>query len=592
MLTDLTIKNFAIIDELHLTFNHGFNVLTGETGAGKSIIVDAISLLLGARGNIEWIRAGTKSTQLEGLFYLSTNLQAQINPILIAEGLEGDSEEYLLLGREIRVGKRNFCRVNGRTVSLNLLQQLAEPLIDIHGQHQHLSLLHTKQHQAFLDRFGGIDNVRESMATEYRQLQTVNKELRHLQQNAQQIARRVDQLTYQINEIESADLEVGEDSKLATEQTRLSNIEKLNELISTTYHTLVEEIEEKSSATDSIGQVVRNLTALVRIDKSGTSMLNLAENISYLMDDLANQIQTYIEEIDFNPHRLQEVEERLSIIYLLKRKYGNTIPEILNFAERAKTELNNVNNAEERIEKLKMEKHNLRMKVGKLASNLSKKRQAIAKRLSQDVESELQMLGMEKTIFEVHIEQIPFSEGSTKPHFVNSVFVDDKTYKCDERGIDQIEFLIAPNPGEPPKAMNRIASGGETSRIMLALKTVLALADKTPTLIFDEIDQGIGGRMGMTVGYKLWNLTHQTYHQVLCVTHLPQIASFGDMHYHVSKHIEDRRTRTDVHSLHDESQIEELAQMIGTLSEATKLSATDLLRQADALKKNCLPPPP
>ncbi|OQY44029.1 MAG: hypothetical protein B6242_13510 [Anaerolineaceae bacterium 4572_78] len=544
MLTDLTIKNFAIIDELHLTFNHGFNVLTGETGAGKSIIVDAISLLLGARGNIEWIRAGTKSTQLEGLFYLSTNLQAQINPILIAEGLEGDSEEYLLLGREIRVGKRNFCRVNGRTVSLNLLQQLAEPLIDIHGQHQHLSLLHTKQHQAFLDRFGGIDNVRESMATEYRQLQTVNKELRHLQQNAQQIARRVDQLTYQINEIESADLEVGEDSKLATEQTRLSNIEKLNELI------------------------------------------------SYLMDDLANQIQTYIEEIDFNPHRLQEVEERLSIIYLLKRKYGNTIPEILNFAERAKTELNNVNNAEERIEKLKMEKHNLRMKVGKLASNLSKKRQAIAKRLSQDVESELQMLGMEKTIFEVHIEQIPFSEGSTKPHFVNSVFVDDKTYKCDERGIDQIEFLIAPNPGEPPKAMNRIASGGETSRIMLALKTVLALADKTPTLIFDEIDQGIGGRMGMTVGYKLWNLTHQTYHQVLCVTHLPQIASFGDMHYHVSKHIEDRRTRTDVHSLHDESQIEELAQMIGTLSEATKLSATDLLRQADALKKNCLPPPP
>jgi DNA repair protein RecN (Recombination protein N) len=579
MLLELTITNFAIIDKLHLTFHQGFNVLTGETGAGKSIIIDAVSLLLGGRAATDVIRAGTDSAFVEGVFHLSPDLQKEIDPVLEAEGVEGDSPDTLLLAREIRATGRNFCRVNGRTVSLGVLEQVAAPLIDIHGQHHHLSLLQVKQHQAFLDRYAGLERERENVARAFGKLQTARRELKSLQDNAQQIARRIDQLTFQVEEIQVANLKPGEEADLMIERTRLANAERLNQAAGEAYRFLVEGVDEQSSVSDLLGQVVQQLNALQRIDQSTEGVLQLAETISYQVEDLSGQLQAYAEEIEFSPERLQEVEERLGMIYNLKRKYGDSIEEILAFGQRAEAELKSISQTEDRIEALQAEVETLRKEVGELAAKLSEKRQEAGYKLGRGAEAELQELGMEQTKFVVNLERVPRPDG---------VYVGDETFACDENGIDRVEFLISPNPGEPLKPMNRIASGGETSRLMLALKTVLAMADETPTLIFDEIDQGIGGRVGGVVGRKLWGLAHRAEHQVLCVTHLAQIAAFGDNHYRVTKHIKDQRTLTNLEHVAGELQIEELAQMLGALSEATRLSATELLDTARAHKEESL----
>ncbi len=570
MLTELTIKNFAIIDELHLTFTPGFTVLTGETGAGKSIIIDAVSLLLGGRASSDVVRADTKSAVVEGQFHLSEPLQRRISPILEREGLEGDAPDVLVLGREIRATGRNFSRVNGRTVSAGLLAEIAAPLVDIHGQHEHLSLLRPKMHGAFLDRFGGLGNQRQRISQTYRALQQVRRELRQLTQDAQQTARRIDQLTFQVEEIFAANLQPGEEDELNIERTRLANAEKISQLAGEAYRLLVEGGDEQPAAGDLLGEMARALSSLLRIDDSTQEISDLAESIVYQLEDLAGQLQTYAEGIEFSPERLQEVEERLGLIYLLKRKYGDSIEEILAFGKQAQAELDSISHSEERIEKLQARETELRRELGVLAAELSAARREAGDTLARGVETELQALGMARTQFFVNLERTPAEDG---------VFVGDETFACDETGIDRVEFLIAPNPGEPLKPMVKIASGGETSRLMLALKTVLARADDTPTLIFDEIDQGIGGRIGGVVGKKLSGLAHNTDHQVLCITHLPQIAAFGDTHFHVRKMVNDRTTTT-VTPLTGEARVEELAQMLGTLSDTTRQSAREMLADA------------
>ncbi len=577
MLSELTIRNFAIIDTLHLTFTSGFNVLTGETGAGKSIIIDAVSLLLGGRAAADFVRAGTQSAFVEGQFRLSPAHQAQITPILEREGLENEEPDTLILGREIRANGRNFCRINGRTVSLSLLTEIAAPLVDIHGQHQHLSLLRVKMHGAFLDRFGGLASQRQEVALLYHNLQAVQQELHVLQQDAQQIARRIDQLTFQVAEIRAANLRPGEEKELNTERTRLANAERLSQFVGDAYRLLVEGTNEQASASDLLGQISRHLSSLLRIDGSAEEMAHLAESITYQIEDLSTQLQSYAEEIEFSPQRLQEVEERLGLIYNLKRKYGDSIEDILTFCERAETELQSIAHAEDRVEALQAEEEDLRHRLGHQAAQLSSARQTAGLKLAEGIESELATLGMAQTQFKVELARIPSEEG---------VYVDGETFACDETGIDRVAFLIAPNPGEPLKPMIKIASGGETSRLMLALKTVLARADETPTLIFDEIDQGIGGRIGGVVGRKLWRLAHQTEHQVLCITHLPQIAAFGDTHYHVTKQIQGQRTTTSVHPLSGKARVDELAQMLGTLSSTTRLSAQELLSAAKTAAAN------
>ena len=581
MLTELTITNFAIIEQLRLRFAPGFNVLTGETGAGKSIIIDAVGLLLGGRADTTFIRTGADRAQVEGIFHLDERLQAQINPILEREGLEGDAPDTLILGREIRATGRSYCRVNGRTTSLSLLEEIARPLVDIHGQSEHLSLLRVRAHQRFLDRFGGLDEQREALAQEVRRLQTVRKELANLLRDEQELARRVDQLTYQIQEIAAARLRPGEEEELTAERTRLANAEQLSQLAGEVYTALYEGSEEQWSASDLLGQAARALTQLARIDPSMKEAQQLAESLTIQVDELARTLHDYQESIEFSPARLAQVEERLSLIYNLKRKYGHTIEEVLAFGQRAQAELENITHSEERIEALRQEEERLRHTIGQMAAELSQARREASQRLAAEVEAQLADLNMEGARFAVDL---------TWTDDPNGVYVGERTLACDERGIDRVEFLIAPNIGEGLKPLVKVASGGETSRLMLALKTVLSVADETPTLIFDEIDQGIGGRVGGVVGRKLWGLTRSDgrQHQVLCVTHLPQIAGYADTHFHVEKGVDQQRTTTRVRVLSGADRIEELAVMLGTPSEGTRRSAQEILQEAAAARSQNL----
>jgi DNA repair protein RecN (Recombination protein N) len=573
LLTELTISNFAIIEELSLRFTPGFNVLTGETGAGKSIIIDAVSLLLGGRADTTFVRTDAQVAQVEGIFRLDEWLQGQVTPILEREGLEPDSPDVLILGREIRASGRNYCRVNGRTVNLSLLEEISQPLVDIHGQSEHLSLLRVRAHQHFLDRYGELDEQREALAQEVRKLREVRRELNALLRDEQELARRVDQLTYQVQEIDAAKLQPGEENELNAERTRLSNAEQLSQLAGEAYALLYDGSEEQLSVSDLLGQAARALGQLQRIDAGLEEQEQLAESLTIQVDELARALRDYQDSIEFSPARLAQVEERLSLIYSLKRKYGHSVEEILTFRDKAHAELDSISHSEERIEALREEEEMLRRSIGRAAADLSQARRAGGERLGAAVEEQLADLNMQGAHFAVDLSH-------TEDH--NGVYVDGQTLACDERGIDRVEFLIAPNVGEGLKPLVKVASGGETSRLMLALKTVLSTADETPTLIFDEIDQGIGGRVGGVVGRKLWGLTRaeDVHHQVLCVTHLPQIAGYADTHFHVEKGISGERTTTQARILEGSERVEEMALMLGSPSDGTRRSAQEILEEA------------
>ena len=572
MLVELNIKNFAIIDELNLRFSASFNVLTGETGAGKSIIIDAVSTFLGGRAESEYIRAGTDESRVEGIFHLDEAMQATILPLLKEDGLEGEDDETLILAREMRRSGRNICRVNGRAVTLGTLERIAQRLVDIHGQSEHLSLLRVREHVNLLDRYAGRWPLRSQVAAKVSALRQVQRELKELLRDERELARRADLLEYQMQEIAAARLEVGEEEELEAERNRLANAERLTELTDEAYRALGESEEEQASAIDLLGLVVRNLASLEKMDPSLAERRRVAEEVSYQLEDLVQSLRDYHDQIEYDPARLRQVEERLDLIHSLKRKYGDSIEEILAFGQAAQRELEAITHSEERVEELQAEEDRLFHEIGDLAAQLSAQRREAGDRLSAAIEAELADLNMERARFGVSLEQSEDADG---------VWVGDKRYAFDGTGIDRVEFLIAPNVGEPLKPMVKIASGGETSRLMLALKTVLSAADETPTLIFDEIDQGIGGRAGGVVGYKLWSLSPK--HQVLCVTHLPQLAGYGDTHYKVDKKVAGERTVASVQELDMDSRLEELAQMLGTATEVTRQSAQEIL---EAVKKS------
>ncbi len=581
MLAELYIKNFAIIEELHLRFGPGFNVLTGETGAGKSIIVDAVSTLLGGRAETGVIRSGADEARVEGIFLLNKAMQEAILPILRRDGLEGEDEETLILAREIRRGGRSICRVNGRAVTLKVLEQIGQRLVDIHGQTEHLSLLRVREHLDLLDRYGRLWPLRERVAAKVRELRQVRQELEGLLRDERELARRADLLAYQVREIASANLRVGEEEELESERARLANAERLMELADETYRALYEGEEGQLSAIDLLGQVARNLAELERLDPGLRGQQQVAEEAACQLEELARSLRAYRDTIEYNPARLRQVEERLDLIHELKRKYGDSIAEILAFGEEAQRELEGIVHSEERVEELRAREDELLHEIGELASRLSAERRAAGDRLAKAIEAELAELGMKGARFAVAIEQEEAEDGA---------WVDERRYAFDERGLDRVEFLIAPNVGEPLKPLAKIASGGETSRLMLALKTVLSAADRTPILIFDEIDAGIGGRAGGVVGRKLWSLTAEASpdgvgHQVLCVTHLPQLACYGDVHFKVAKAVVGGRTIASARALSEEERVEELAAMLGTATAVTRQSARELLEQVKEAKR-------
>ncbi len=581
MLSELFIQDFAIIDQLHLRFESGFNVLTGETGAGKSIIIDAVSLLLGGRAEVDLIRSGASQATVEGIYVLDEEVRSALDPLLEKDGLEGDDPTTLVLAREIRRGGRNVSRVNGRSVTLKLLREVGEYLVDIHGQTEHLSLMRVREHVELLDRYGELWPLRDRFAALVRELRIVRRELAGLRRDERELARRVDLLQYQVSEIDAARLEPGEDEELAQERTRLANAEQLRELADQAYYALYGGDGDSASAVDLVQASARALAGLVRLDPSTVDLGESVQTASYQLEDLAESLRQYREQIEFNPRRLNQVEERLALIHSLQRKYGDSIEEVLAYADRARRELETIEHSEERIAELEAEEDLLLHEVGRAGAELSAQRQEAGERLAAGIEAELGELSMARARFGVDIAWRDDDEGA---------FVEGRRVGFDLSGLDRVEFLVAPNVGEPLKPLVRIASGGETSRLMLALKTVLAQADRTPTLIFDEIDAGIGGRIGAVVGQKLWGLTvgdggKVRNHQVLCVTHLPQLACYGDLHFHVRKGVVEGRTVTSVHLVDDQEREMELAGMLGTVTEQTWASAREMLLASQQDKK-------
>jgi len=580
MLSELTIRNLAIIDELHLCFGRGFNVFTGETGAGKSIIIDAVSLLLGGRGEADVVRSGADRAAVEGTFVLDAEIQAVVGPLLAEDGLEGDEPGTLLLCREIRREGRNVCRVNGRTVPVKTLEKIGQCLVDIHGQTEHLSLMRVGEHVDLVDRYGGLWPLRDQVSGLVRDLRAVRRELTSLRRDERELARRVDLLAYQVNEIQAARLRAGEEEDLSQERTRLANAEQLTALAGEAYHALYESDEDQASAVDLLQGAARALAGLVRLDQSTEGLGKAAEAIGYQVQDLAESVRSYRDRIEFNPERLNQVEERLGLIRNLQRKYGETIADVLAFAERADRELETIEHSGERIAELEANEERLLHELGRLGADLSARRHEAGERLSAGIEAELNELNMARARFGVDMAWSDQADGA---------YLDGRRVAFDSTGLDRVEFLVSPNVGEPLKPLIRIASGGETSRLMLALKTVLAQADRTPTLIFDEIDAGIGGRVGAVVGHKLWGLTagdggKARRHQVLCVTHLPQLASYGDQHLMVRKGIVGDRTVTDVQELQGAERERELAGMLGALTDKTRASAREMLAASEADK--------
>ncbi|HLE53524.1 MAG TPA: DNA repair protein RecN [Anaerolineales bacterium] len=572
MLTELRIENFAIIDRLVLLFKPGLVTFTGETGAGKSIIIDAVETLLGGRVDASMIRSGAKNATIEATFQITPAVRANVHSILKREELL-DDPDYFTLGREIRFEGRSVARINGRTVNVGLLRELGDLVVDVHGQSEHLSLLRVREHLGLLDRYAVVEDLLHAYSITYRQLISVRKEIQELRLAESEAARRIDLLSYQINEIESARLQPGEEEDLRSERTRLANAETLASLAQQALTNLDEGTPEAPSAIDLFGQVMDALQDLARIDSSRSGLVEDIQGTFSSLTDLARDLRSYFESIEFNPKRLDQVEERLDSIQNLKRKYGDSIPAILSFAANARQQMETIQGASERLAELAIQEANLLAELGERGKLLSQKRQQAAGLLNQEMEAELADLRMSGARFSIDFQQRPDPNGVPLTEGLRVAF--------DATGLERVEFLIAPNPGEGLKPLVRIASGGETSRLMLSLKNVLARADKVSTLIFDEIDQGIGGRVGSIVGHKLWRLAR--HHQVLCITHLPQLAAFGEQHLQVQKHLQDGRTITTVIDLSEENRLRELAQMLGEISSATMHSAREMLETAHAL---------
>ena len=574
MLVELSISNLAIIDHLRLQFSAGFNVLTGETGTGKSIIIDAVSLLLGARASTDLVRTGADGAAVEGVFQLDAETLRALQDEFGALGLLDDAElaaGELIVRREVSAGGRSSARVNGRAVTQSVLRDLGRHLIDIHGQGDQLTLLQARRHIDFLDRYGGLEEPRAEVAGVVRRLREVREALRALQRDARELARRVDLLTFQVDEIRAARLHPDEEADLRRERTLLANAEKLKLLADSVYELLFEGEERQRSVVDQLGAVVDHMAALQKVDDTLGEQSQTVETALYQLEELARTMRAYRDEVAYDPQRLEQVEERIDLIANMKRKYGDTIAEVLAFADRAQEELDGISHSEERQEELRQTEVELLGELGTLAENLSVARRAAAEALTARVESELKQLGMEHARFIVATDRAEAADG---------LELGGRRIAFDATGIDRIEFLIAPNPGEDPKPLASTASGGEASRLMLALKTALSEADPVPTLIFDEIDAGIGGRTGRIVGRKLWDLSRE--HQVFCVTHLAQMASYGETHLRVEKDVVGGRTLSKVQALSPEERVNELALMLGgAATESTRRSARELLAESN-----------
>ena len=555
MLRELSIKNFALIEELHISLDKGLNILTGETGAGKSIIIGAIGLILGERASSEVIRKGSDLCEVTGLFDIKENIR--LKKVLAEKGLLSNEEEESTLKRELNRQGRGRCFLNGQIITLGMLEEIGNYLVDVHGQHEHQALLKSGVARDVLDEFGELMKLRKKTEQTYHKFREKSRELEELRSSEKEREQQIDLYQFQIEEINQANLSVEEEEVLENEYKVLSNAEKLDQLSQELYNHLY---EGAGSITEKMALVERDLEKIVAIDYTLKDELKELGEVKYRIDETAIAIRDYRKKIEFSPQRLEEIIERKELINRLKRKYGNTIKEILNYRKETQSKLDKLVNSAGSKEEITVEVERLQEELLREASNLSRERKIAGTKLKKKVEQELKELGMGRARFDVEITQ-----GEIK-----------------SSGMDEIRFLVAPNVGEDLKPINQIASGGEISRIMLALKTILAQADQIPTLIFDEIDVAIGGRIAQVVGRKMRALFPN--HQVICITHLPQIAVFASNHYHVGKTVSGGRTKTMISLLDKKGKESEIARMLGgeRLTEITLKHAREMIREGQA----------
>lgn len=552
MLQELSIKDFAIIDEIQISFQPKMTVLTGETGAGKSIIIDALGLLAGGRGSTEFIRKGEKKAVIQGLF----TLPREANTYNILEEYGIDSEDgQIILQRDLYRGGRNICRINGMMVNLATLRKVGETLIDIHGQNEHQELMKPENHIDLLDEYDKkTSQLRNQYQVVYQNYRKLKLSMEKKEADEKAWAQRLDMLNFQVKEIEEAGLKINEEDELVEEKNKLDNFQAIHDALELSYQILS---GEKIDVVGNLGNAMNELSDVSDLSENLQEINTKISDAFYSLEDAARDISDELDSMEWNGERLNEIEERLELIHQLKRKYGDTIEDILHYHSRIEKELREMENAEQNSEKQERQLSEALEKVKELAIKLSKQRKKSAKKLEKMIHEQLSALYMDKAVFEV------------------KCLNNSKLYS---KGIDKVEFYIQTNPGEEMGPLAKIASGGELSRIMLALKTIFSQKMGVTSIIFDEVDTGVSGRVAQAIAEKISQISNNS--QVLCITHLPQVATIADNHYYISKSVNDGRTETSLKELDEKQKIREIARMLSG-SEITELT----LKHAEELIK-------
>ena len=564
MLLELSIRNFAIIEKQTISLNQGLTVLTGETGAGKSIIIDAIQLLAGGRGSAEFIRHGEEKAEIEGFFQLTDNSHPAI---LKAREFGIDSEDNaIIIQRAMYISGKSICRINGKMVTISTLREIGRKLIDIHGQHEHQELMDPDFHLPLLDEFGGLE-ISEALAEykrHYKQYLETSQSLKKLSENEQTMAHRLDLIQFQYNEIKNAELEPDEEDRLLEERQKLSNFEKVHQSLSNAYGSL----NNENTGLDWVGNAMTELERIENLDEEYQQLSDTVKNAFYLLEDAKSSVRSQLDMLEYEPERLHDIETRLNEINHLKRKYGKTIDKILEYGAAIEEEIDTILNRESHIEKLTKQLEAVKKEVLLAGDELTNIRKKYALSLTEAIHQELKELYMDKAVFDVR--------------FIETNDTGDDSIHQD--GLDKVEFYISANPGEPLKPLSKTASGGELSRIMLALKNIFSKHQGITSIIFDEVDTGVSGRVAQAIAEKIYRVSSGS--QVLCISHLPQVAAMADIHLFISKEINEGRTKTSVKPLEKAERVEEIGRMISgkELTSLTEEHVREMLEQAEHIK--------
>ncbi|HAA9411866.1 TPA_asm: DNA repair protein RecN [Listeria monocytogenes] len=561
MLQEMTIKNFAIIESLSLTFQEGMTVLTGETGAGKSIIIDALGLLVGGRGSADFIRHGEERLELQGLFALAEDNLACRNA-LIENGIDA-SDDMVVLERSLFRSGKNSCRINGKLVTTVLLRQIGSKLIDIHSQHEHQELMNEEFHLSLLDRFAS-DKIKPALTkyqTNFKEYQTIEKEWQNWTKNERELAQRLDMLRFQQQEIENANLQAGEEDRLLEQKNILANFEKLNENLQGAYAA----IQGEPGGLEFVGEAMRQMETAASIHTDYKAVSEAISSSYYMLEDSMSQIRQSLDHLEFQPEELNQIESRLNDLNQLKRKYGKTIEDIIQYEQEISSKMEKLTDSESHVGHLETKLATLKTELTKQAATLTDIRKKAAVTLEKQIKQELNQLYMEKAIFSVRFEA--------------------NKMELTELGQDSVVFYMSTNPGEPLKPLAKIASGGELSRMMLALKTIFSRHQGITSIIFDEVDTGVSGRVGQAIAEKIYAVSVGS--QVLCISHLPQVAAMANHHYYITKKVQNKRTTTSVTVLKGVEKVEEISRMIAGIevTELTKQHAKEMIEQAEKVKQ-------